>query len=574
MMALSAMAFKALREQGKTAAGLLGLTLLINISALASWLLVVLSLGVYVETGFDDTLVTLSLGMLLALLLRVFLLNLRDKIAGGLDIVPGVGLWESLYASSIQMSAQAMKRLPASLRMETMEHVRTLQNAGSRSTITSMLDAPFILVFLCVAMLISPVLGLLGLFFCLPALCMGLLAPLMGRKHAEGLKKASAAGAKYMVAACRGTDSVQAGGAYSHVQGELKALFSGMSRMESRATALSERFSSLTIINGVASRVIVYAVGAKLCVLGELGLAELIGVSLLVSRAVGQTSAFSTALYAVRRARKAQRALAGFFKLPKDSGGRARPKNCKGRLEFHDLAFRYQGSTTPLFESLNAELRPGGMMLVHGPNGSGKSTLVRMMTGILMPGRGSILIDGANLHHMHPDSLGKRFFYLPQEPGFLRGSIAENLTAAAPGCKSENLQRITARLGLDPFLRTLHEGLATQILDGGYCLPPGIRKKFALARSLLHYETHRPPFAFFDAPLEGMDTAGKKLIFTLLRDLTAAGSSVVVFTHDVKSFQGAHVRIDLGVKPKPHVMDLGLAGQGAMGSRLPVQKRA
>lgn len=550
----SSVFLKSVGEKPAVAAGLLGLTAAVNVLALTSSIFVMIILGSYVETGFDDTLVTLSTGMLLALLLRLMLLKVRNKIISDMGLSPGEGLWKNLFRSTLGMSSQALERMPTALRMEIMEHVRTLQAAMGTQTTCSMLDAPFILLFLGISLLISPTLGLLGLLFCLPALFMGIAAPRMEYAHAKAMKKASAAGAETMVAAVKGSDMIRAGGAYALPEKRLHGIFEALSLRESLVVVLKERFTSLQQINATACRVLVYAVGAKLCVLGIVSVAELIGASLLISRALAQTSAFTTALHRMQEGEKARRGLTGFFKLPREAGGAAKPKACSGRLEFRDLAFRHRGSTVPLFESLQAECTAGTMMLVHGPSGAGKTTLARMTAGLLSPSRGDILVDGTTLHQIHTEWWRKQFFYMPQEPGFLRGSLRENLTAASSDIPGHLLDKIIGRCGLDPFLSALPGGLDAQVLDGGRGLPPGIRRKLAMARSLVHHERHRPSFAFFDEPLERLDAAGVKLVLSVIRDFMAAGRSVVIFTHEPKRFQGAQVRIDLGVKPKPSVV--------------------
>jgi ATP-binding cassette subfamily C protein LapB len=220
-------------------------------------------------------------------------------------------------------------------------------------------------------------------------------------------------------------------------------------------------------------------------------------------------------------------------------------------LEFRDVSYVLPGATTPLFESLSLNIKPGAILVIRGSNGTGKTTLTRLIAGILEPVRGNILADGLDLRQASSDWWRKQIVYLPQEPTLLNTSIRENLTILNAEINPQLFSRIITSAGLTNYLDESPLGLETQITDNGRNLSLGIRRRLALARAL----TTEGMLVVFDEPTEGMDNDGVSCIFSTMKDLATRGRTIVVVSHDPKIVRGAHVVIDLNAKPMPKVTE-------------------
>jgi iron complex transport system ATP-binding protein len=84
-------------------------------------------------------------------------------------------------------------------------------------------------------------------------------------------------------------------------------------------------------------------------------------------------------------------------------------------LSVRDCSFRYGRGDFEL-EGVSLEARPGEVLGIVGPNGSGKSTLLRLMSGILAPARGQVLLEGAPVRSIGRRRLARRLAFLPQSP--------------------------------------------------------------------------------------------------------------------------------------------------------------
>src|SRR5579871_1469306 len=168
-----------------------------------------------------------------------------------------------------------------------------------------------------------------------------------------------------------------------------------------------------------------------------------------------------------------------------------------------------------VFSGLSFEAAAGEAIAVVGPNGSGKTSLLRLIAGLLVPARGSIVLEGGEAEL----TLAEQAHYLGH-----RDALKPALSV------SENLNFWRDFLGgakADPA-----ESLATVELDHAANLPAaflsaGQRRRLSIARLL----TVRRPVWLLDEPTNALDTAGQKMFALLMGDHLARGGVIIAATH-------------------------------------------
>ena len=156
-----------------------------------------------------------------------------------------------------------------------------------------------------------------------------------------------------------------------------------------------------------------------------------------------------------------------------------------------------------------------------GPNGAGKTTTLRMMTGFLMPDRGSITIDGVDIEK-DPIAVQKKIGYLPENnPLYTNMLVSEFLDLAArlhqvsSSDRQEATGLVVRAVGIeDMFYRPIRE------------LSKGFRQRVGIAAALIH----QPDIIILDEPTEGLDPNQRGDIRTLIKDL-AKKRTVIMSTH-------------------------------------------
>jgi ABC-2 type transport system ATP-binding protein len=164
---------------------------------------------------------------------------------------------------------------------------------------------------------------------------------------------------------------------------------------------------------------------------------------------------------------------------------------------------------------------PPGITGLLGPNGAGKSTFMKVMTGQLMPSKGSITVLGEPI--WRNPGLYFRIGFCPEQDAFY-----ERMTG---------LEWVTALVRLNGLSETEAEAAARRALDtvdladaagkkiGAYS--KGMRQRVKMAQAL----AHEPDLLILDEPLAGMDPIMRRKTIRMIKDLGRAGKSIVVSSH-------------------------------------------
>lgn len=173
-----------------------------------------------------------------------------------------------------------------------------------------------------------------------------------------------------------------------------------------------------------------------------------------------------------------------------------------------------------LIQQLNIDLYPGQITGFLGPNGAGKTTTIRMMTGLMNPTEGKVLIDGLSLQEHYEEAISKVGVIVENPEMYKFMSGYKNLLHFARMHKDvtkERIQEVIQQVGLE---HRIHEKVSTYSL--------GMRQRLGLAQALLH----RPKFLILDEPTNGLDPAGIREFRMYLRKIASEeGVSVFVSSH-------------------------------------------
>lgn len=151
-------------------------------------------------------------------------------------------------------------------------------------------------------------------------------------------------------------------------------------------------------------------------------------------------------------------------------------------LILRGVGFSYGAAATPIVQDLELTIRDGEHLAIVGPSGAGKSTLAGLLTGMLAPDSGDVLVGGLPVGALGPEDLARHRVLLPHEPYVFAGTVRENLTYYRGDASDRDLDAVVRAFGL----RRLVDDL------GGYdalvdptALTAGSRQLLTLARAHL-----------------------------------------------------------------------------------------
>ncbi|WP_309051183.1 ABC transporter ATP-binding protein [Streptomyces sp.] len=195
-----------------------------------------------------------------------------------------------------------------------------------------------------------------------------------------------------------------------------------------------------------------------------------------------------------------------------------------GRLDLHDVGFRYPGAEEPVLSGVRLTAAPGETTAVIGSTGSGKSTLLGLVPRLLDATEGRVLVDGTDVRDLDPALRAATVGLVPQKPYLFEGTIASNLRYGRPDATDEELWHALEVAQAADFVREREGGLDAPVTQGGTNLSGGQRQRLAIARVLVV----RPRVYLFDDSFSALDATTDARLRAALREETAGATVVIV----------------------------------------------
>ncbi|QPN70150.1 ABC transporter ATP-binding protein [Synechococcus sp. CBW1108] len=222
-----------------------------------------------------------------------------------------------------------------------------------------------------------------------------------------------------------------------------------------------------------------------------------------------------------------------------------------GEVIFEQVSFSYRPDD-PILSDLSFRIAPGEHVALVGPTGSGKTTVIRLLCRLYEPQQGRILLDGIDIRQLPIPTLRQRLGVVLQDTFLFSGNVADNMRLDAP-ISSDQLQGLCAELGLDPLLRRLPDGLATELRERGGNLSSGERQLLSVARVAIR----DPSVLVMDEATAFMDPSTEA---TLQRDLDKLlhGRTAIVIAHRLATVEASDRIL---VLRKGHLIEQGTHSQ-------------
>jgi ABC-2 type transport system ATP-binding protein len=190
-----------------------------------------------------------------------------------------------------------------------------------------------------------------------------------------------------------------------------------------------------------------------------------------------------------------------------------------GLLLVRGVSKRWTAAAAPVLDSVDLALEPGTLAALVGANGAGKTTLLRIVTGLILPDRGTVTLDGLTVRSDRR-AFQQRIGFVPagQTGLYARFSVRDHLeywarVAFVPRRERRDaVDRALRRFSLEPLARQRAERLSM-----------GQRQRLRLALGFLH----RPSLVLLDEPHTSLDLAGVELLHDALGEHVDAGGAAL-----------------------------------------------
>ena len=503
--------------------------MLTNFLGLASSIFIMVVYDRVIPNEAIESLIALTIGVLIAMSFEFVIKTLRaqfiDRASKKSDQIMSRLIFNKILNMRLDTGSKKSGALASVVR-----EFDTLREFFTSASLIAVVDLPFVFFFIYVISLIAGPLAYVPLIAVPMVILSGLIVqPFLARLAASSMQTNMSKQA-VLVETLTGLETVQATGC-----GQLmRQRFSEASNAQSEFSLKSKMFSQFAI-NSAASiqqlaQVGTIFFGVFLIQEGTITMGAMIAAVILGGRTLAPLSQLASAMSRANSARQAHRSLSELMrddpKLSKATGVKLSRPNLEGTIELKNVSYSFPGSKTPIIRDLSIKIPTGQKVAILGKMGSGKTTFARLLSGLIEPTEGAIMIDGVDIRQIDPSDMQRNVGVMLQQTWLFSGTVKENLQIGYYEYGDDHLLDIAKISGVDDFVSLSSSGYDLRLGEGGQGLSGGQLQSINLARAMLH----DPNVLILDEPTSSMDTGTEKVVISRLKNW-AKKRTMIMVTH-------------------------------------------
>ena len=196
----------------------------------------------------------------------------------------------------------------------------------------------------------------------------------------------------------------------------------------------------------------------------------------------------------------------------------------KSNIKFDGINFHYLNTKERAIKDINIEIKGGSMTAFVGQSGAGKSTIVNLLPRFYEPQKGSIFIDGQNIHKISLNSLRKNISLVSQDVILFDDTINSNIAYADVEASQEEINKACEFAAADEFIKKLPDGYKTLIGENGVRLSGGQKQRISIARAILK----KSPIILLDEATSSLDADSEQIVQNAISNLTKNKTTLVI----------------------------------------------
>ncbi|MDO8607300.1 MAG: ATP-binding cassette domain-containing protein [Phaeospirillum sp.] len=424
---------------------------------------------------------------------------------------------DALHEGNVRLAMDMHRRIletrfegaaaPSGHLMRLLQDFDSIRDGFGAAAVSLLADMPFMALFL------------FGLFLCDPAIALAILglnllvslSTIVAIQRQRLLYRELSRASTYRAQAAQESffdpETVRRVGAGAYLQARFRQgtlLYATAARA---IRTLSAARGNMSMLAQSMSMLIAIGLGGWRAVEGGMSAGVILAATMLATRFTGATmqlvSVVPQALSAIASLEALRSVTGRPTERPEGSAMIHRPV-ALGNLIVDGVTARYPGSPHPILDGISLTVEAGGRLAIVGPSGSGKTTFEKVLSGIIRPSIGRVMLDGVDISLIDPSDLRRHVAICPQMPPLYSGTLRSNLSFEGQVSDDDMVQMMNA-LGAGAIM-PLGMGLDFDVIEGGRNLSGGQRQIVALARTLLR----AAPVTILDEPTAQLDEATEK----------------------------------------------------------------
>ena len=495
--------------------------------------LLMLTMPLFMFQVFDRVLASRSESTLFLLLM---IASCALAVQAALDSVRSyafvrISRWIDRRVSPLLLSAAVAEALDRSktASSNTLRQLSVLRNFLTGPAMLTVLDIPWVPIFLLLIMYLNLPMGFAALGGALVMLALGLANDYMTRPALTEAQAYSNRAYAAADAAVRNASVVESMGMRQSVIRRFLTENEAVLALQSRASDRAAVFLAISKSTRMLIQMLIMTVAATQIIDPHTPMTGgmMIASVLILGRALQPIEQGVAQARGMVEAYAAYKQVEQTLLTAQDQPERMRLPDPEGWLTAENLFYQPQGLAKPILQRIQFDVEPGETLGIVGPSAAGKSTLARLLVGVQQPTVGTVRLDGADIYSWDKEALGRHIGYMPQDVELFSGTVAQNIGRLQENPDPEEVVKAAKLAGLHDLILRLPDGYDTEIGWGGQLLSGGQRQRVALARALYS----NPRVVVLDEPNANLDSQGDDALVQALKSLKAAKVTVILITH-------------------------------------------
>jgi len=502
--------------------------LLSNVLGLSTSLFIMVVYDRVLPNQAIDSLYGLAIGVGIAILFDTILKGARSRIVARASVRADIAVNEDIFEQFVEVSNTKDRKSVGEL-STVMRDFEVFREFMSSATILTLVDLPFVLVFVGVIYLIGGPLFIVPLI-CIPTILIIILAvqPILARNSAA-VSASATSRQGLLVEILGGLEPLRANGAFAFMKRKFQTQSNFYAKANHQAKSYAEINGNIIQIVQQVAQVAIIVYGFHLFADQIITMGSIIAVVILSGRALGPLAKVGQTLGRANAAYVARGNLTRFLSAPRmrNSGATSMITNTENSaIELHNVTLRLSEMGRPLLNGFNLTIKKGEKVAIVGRTGSGKTSLIKVIIGLLTPETGSIMISGSDVRQYARADLFRKVGTVFQESWLFSGTIRDNVAMGQDDCSEQNIVDCLRAAGANFIGEGTSADLDFLIQDQGSNLSGGQRQSIMMARAL----AFNPDIFLFDEPTSAMDGLTESEVIASLSS-NLGNKTLLVVTH-------------------------------------------
>ncbi len=475
-----------------------------------------------------DTLWVLAVGVVVGyifeFILKVLRSNFTDRANKNINTIVTSRLMQKIMEMRLEDRPDSSGAL-----INHMREFESLQDFFSAVSLLTVIDLPFMILFLVVVLFIGGPVVFLPIVAIIILLSGIAIMQVSVKKFSMLNHQSNVEKNAHLVEMITGIEAIKMAVAENRmlqIWEKVIAYSSEVATNSKKITTLAVNFA--TFVSHLVSVTLivwgVYLIGQNALTMGGL-----IACNILIGRSMSFVMQIASLMTRYQQALVSLKVLNHLMDLPSErntSTSLIEFGDLPSSIELTKVTFSYKGAHLPTIDDVSLTINPGEKVGIIGNMGSGKSTLARLFCGLYTPTAGAVKFGGVDLRRLDMSEFRTRVSFLPQDPMLFHGSIRENIALGSIHIPDQLVVRAAWVAGVHEFVQHTPEGYAMQVGEKGQNLSGGQRQAVALARALLH----DPDVLILDEPTANIDGATEARIKSRLKKVMA-NKTIIINMH-------------------------------------------